>query len=580
MRRVLSGVLAAAIGLASRSVIAQPSPTPGPSSSPSAEESDPTAEALAHFRKGNELFKQEAWAAALAELLLSRRLKPTRNATANAAYCLRRLGRYDEALDLYESVLRDFTGIPADLKDEAQRAILELRGLVGTIEIDDSEPGASISIDGRTRGEHPSLAPLRVAAGSHAVRVYKEGFEPFETRVDVAGKATAHVIAKLRPLAASGRLKVIEQSGREMEVLIDGSLVGQTPWEGRVPAGEHVVVLRGEGDLGTAPARVAVELNRTVPLTLAAEELSAVLRVEPVPAGAHVAIDAVAVGRGIWEGRLRAGEHAIEIAEPGFRAQTMTVSLLRGARERIEVTLERDETSPFWRKPERRARFFAEISASIPFVPFGGSITAGCIEPCALTGGVGAHGVVRGGYELGVGFGGGVAFGFLTAQQGIRDRPVALRVDGLPDHRGTGADTLGFRAWLLGGWLGMRIGTRFPMQLRMTVAALHGDLSDARTAVFTSSTGKPYRVGTLVETYDASFVYVAPELRIGLPLGDRVELSAGLEVPVLVAIDRAVWDPTRAVVAGGDGQGTFAAESITGAVLVAVAPGVGARYDF
>jgi hypothetical protein len=540
----------------------------------------PTSDARARFRKGNELFKQHAWAAALAELLESRKLHPTMVATANAAYCLRQLERYDEALDLYESLLRDFKDVPADLKDETQRAIVELRGLVGTIEIGESEPGAAISIDGRARGEYPSIEPLRVAAGSHTVRLYKDGFEPFETRVEVAGRKTVPIDAKLRPLVASGRLKVIEQGGRALEVLLDGSLVGKTPWEGRVPVGEHVVLLRGEGDLGTAPTSVSVELSRTVPLTLVAEELAAVLQIEPVPASARVAIDSVAVGRGIWEGRLRVGEHKIEVAEPGFLTATLTVTLARGKRERTKVTLERDASSPFWRKPARPSRFMLEMAVSSPLVPFGGAITSDCVGTCSLSTGIGTHGMLRGGYELGWGFGLGAMAGWYAARQVARGRDTSLQ-----ELAGEGAatarvdDTLRLRGVLVGGWLGYRLDTAFPIQARLNAGALLAVLSDARAGTITSSAGDEHRFGTIVERHDARFLFLAPELRIGIPLSPHVELSAGIEVPILVPTERALWSTT---VAAGSGGGTFAFddEPLTSAVLVTFAPGLGARFDF
>lgn len=541
---------------------------------------DRTPEAIAHFRKGNELFKQQAWAAALAELLESRRLHPTKNATANAAYCLRKLGRYDEALDLYEALLRDFKDVPADLKDEAQRAILELRGLVGTIEIGESEPGAAISIDGQARGEHPSIGPLRVAAGSHTVRLYKAGFEPFETRVEVAGRKTVQLDAKLAPLVASGRLKVIEQSGAALDVLVDGSLVGKTPWEGRVPVGEHVVLLRGDGALGTQPASVAVELDRTVPLTLAAEELASVLRIEPVPASARLAIDSVAVGRGIWEGRLRAGEHKVEIAEPGFLTVTLAITLARGKRERTQVALERDESSPFWRKPERAARFVVDLAVSSPLVPFGGAISGNCVEPCSLSIGIGSHGVLRGGYELGRGFGFGVLGGWLTARQIVRGRAVTLAEEGGPSTISrTVDDTLKLEGLLVGGWIGYRLGTSFPIHVHLNAGALLGALSDARGSSVTAGSRGAHPFATLVERHEARFVYLAPELRLGLPLSPHAELSAGIEVPILIAADRAVWSARLPQESDGRSY-AFERETLSGAVLVTLAPGLGARFDF
>src|SRR5262249_14324595 len=150
------------------------------------------------------------------------------------------------------------------------------------------------------------------------VRVYKEGFEPFEARVDVAGSETARVVAHLLALVQPGRARIAEQGGKALDVIIDGNKVGTTPWEGPLSAGDHLVLLRGEVTLGTQPASLSIKLGQTTPLTLAAEKLDAEVRVIPTPAGASVAIDAVTVGHGLWQGRLREGRHKIEVLSDGF----------------------------------------------------------------------------------------------------------------------------------------------------------------------------------------------------------------------------------------------------------------------
>ncbi|WP_437946933.1 PEGA domain-containing protein [Sorangium sp. So ce296] len=139
--------------------------------------------------------------------------------------------------------------LPAAVKTAAQKEVIALRDRVGTIALVKAEPGAAVVIDGRARGEHPSAAPLRVVAGTHVVRIYKEGFEPFETAASVAGGQTTSVVARLAPLVASGRLRVAERSGRALAVMVDGFEVGKTPWEGPIAVGEHTVVLRGEDSL-------------------------------------------------------------------------------------------------------------------------------------------------------------------------------------------------------------------------------------------------------------------------------------------------------------------------------------------
>src|SRR5262249_30094439 len=151
----------------------------------------------------------------------------------------------------------------------------------------------------------------------------------------------------LTPLGPSGRVQIAEQSGKALDVLVDGAPVGKTPWNGPLGPGPHMVALRGEGRLGTPPVQVIVEVDRTTPLRLVAEESAARLRVEPVPLNANVAIDGVSVGRGVWEGRLRAGAHRIEASAEGFLPSTKTPTISRDGNQEIKVELERDPRSPF-----------------------------------------------------------------------------------------------------------------------------------------------------------------------------------------------------------------------------------------
>jgi len=218
------GVIAATV-LAGSTALAQPSarpplPPPAPDSAavPSAQTSpplpappdtpDPRGAALQRFEKGKAMFKSGLFSAALAEFLESRKLYSTRNATNNAALCLTELGRFDEALDMYEALLKEFPDSPEDVRLPAEKEVLRLRGLVGTIDVTAAEVGAAISIDGRARGAYPPVSPLRVTSGSHLVRVNKEGFVPFEGRVDVAGGDTVRVAAVLRPHDRPGQAHV------------------------------------------------------------------------------------------------------------------------------------------------------------------------------------------------------------------------------------------------------------------------------------------------------------------------------------------------------------------------------------
>ena len=331
------------------------------------------AEARARFEAGLAHFAKDEWDAALTEFIRSRKATPTRSATKYAATCLQELRRFDEALDLFEEVLA-FPNLAAKDLEYARDGIASLQPRVGTLVIKGGEPGASIVVDGRYRGTLPLAGPLRISTGSHEIGAFKEGLDPFGATTEVVAKQSA--VAQLRSLSTGGRLKVSEQRSRVLDVLIDGTVVGKTPWEGPLAVGDHLVTLRGNAsldsgaecaptevasagakrpaargqvELGTQPVSVPIRLQDVTKLSLLAEELDTTLRIEPMPGGASLAIDSVIVGRGAWEGRLRVGEHKLEVLAEGFLPETTRVRLERGKRLVIPVELRRDRNTPEWR---------------------------------------------------------------------------------------------------------------------------------------------------------------------------------------------------------------------------------------
>jgi hypothetical protein len=547
----------------------------------------PALTAVEHYRKGIALTKEGAWAPALAEFLEVRRLEPQKwSALAGAATCLHALGRYDEALDLIETLLRGFPALPAEAKTAAQGELIALRGLVGTIEVDGAEPGAAVLVDRESRGEYPLTAPLRVAAGQHILRVHKEGFEPFEARLDVAGGATARAAVRLRQLRETGTIEIFEARGRALEVIVDGDRAGTTGPKAlslRLAPGKHVVFLRGEGNLGTAPASVEIRVDEIAPLRVEAQVLDAALRVVPVPFDALISVDSVLLGRGRWEGRVRSGTHTVEVAATGFLPEKRAVSLARGGEEAVRMALSRDPRSPFWRKPPPPPHFVIELGAAPLLVPaFGGAGTCG--DACSQRVGVGAYGVVRGGYQLGSGLGFGLSLGALAAMQKAYGKEMKLNLVGSAEAlRLTTDDVLALRGLFVGGWVGYTLDVGLPLSFRLGAGGLFGAASDARLGKLPGSA--VYEIGKAEETHPARFVFVTPEVRVGLPLGPHVTINAGVEIPILIAAPRPQWSECRVaecphpIRAGSLGYGWFNPDAFLSRVVVGVAPTVGARFD-
>src|SRR5262249_9943502 len=102
-RRARSLAVAASLALALAGGGPARAQAPGPIAQRSAPE-EAHAEAKELFNRGLRLLDAGDLSRALEYFLRSRALSPGKGNTANAAYCLDRLGRFDEALELYEEL--------------------------------------------------------------------------------------------------------------------------------------------------------------------------------------------------------------------------------------------------------------------------------------------------------------------------------------------------------------------------------------------------------------------------------------------------------------------------------------------
>ena len=306
------------------------------------------------FRQGVVLFQAGSTDSALELFLQSREAFSSSKNTMNAAICLERLERFDEALEMYEQVLR----LHDDELDEENRAsvqttIRRLSAKVGTLRVSSNVSG-SLVVDGRLRGAVPMRAPLRLVPGRHVIRVLADGHATFETDVQVRAGDTGTVDAKLERLVRSGGLRVEDPSAPGTQVMVDGAVVGETPWEGTLAPGPHLVQTRS-AELGSAPARAMVVERQTVLVRLASRPLGPRYVFEVTPRTAALAVDGVALGDGRWDGFLPAGSYTVTAGEEGYvsQSQTMVVPAGRHGTKIVMLRLRVDPDHPRWPKPPK-----------------------------------------------------------------------------------------------------------------------------------------------------------------------------------------------------------------------------------
>lgn len=559
------------------------------------------AEAQAKFEKGLKLFEDGAFQLALLEFRASREKFPTRAATRNAALVLRKLERFDEAIEMWDTLEREFPNLPpAELAQSVQEK-KELSALIGFLSFDVSEADASVFVDGREIGKSPLTTSIRVSGGRHQIRIYKEAFAPFEKPLDVAAGAVVKVTAKLSPLARGGKLRVTEQGGSKVKVFVDGVQTGTTPWEGLVAEGKHTVTLQGEGDVGSAPTPVNVLLNQATNLTILAEPLPCTMKVQPTPANARVAINGVEVGVGGWEGRLRCGGHAVELAADGFLPITRGVSLTRGTPGTFIESLERDPNSELW-KAKNPPRITLEARMGFLFGPsIGGDVVGACGDGCSKSASLGTAASFNVGYQLGIGLGFAADIGFLYEGQSVNGRKAKVEPVGLPAQDGRAFDSIKLYGLTLGAALTYERGEKVVWGGRLGTGIALSGWSDSRYGTFsyTNDQGQPssYNTPRIRDRHafgDWASLYLAPEFRLGYRFGKLVILG-GLQAFVKVGLASGNWSLTQEVPAAGarcgagtpasvrpdcQGQGTYGSETVLGGISVAMSPTVAARYEF
>ncbi len=563
-------------------------PEPPPPLDPAAQaEATAKEEARKHFDQGLALFDRGSLDAAFPEFEKSISIYPTRSAIKNAALCLRRLNRFAEAVDMNERLLA-YNGVSDEEKGIANAELAQLRPVVGNIIIDGVQPGATITIDTKPVGTTPLKGPLHVAVGTRVVRILKAGFETFEQRVEAAGGKELTVRAVLAPLELSGWLQVDEASGYNVDVILDGAVVGRTPWRGLIATGEHLVALRGDKRQGTQPARIEVRQSQVTNMLVIQEELASNLKVQSQIKGGEIHVDGVLVGRDVWEGPVRSGSHRVQIGGNGYMMEERRIEVAAGKTETVSFAPTVEAPKSFWEENPP----FIEAGGAFAVGPGFGGIAKDCTGCNPVIGGMG---IVRGGLSIRNRWTVGFDVGYLYAGQTVTNRAATIEPTGIEPHDIQVTDRLVKQGVTAGLGVGIKFGERFPVGFRLGVGGFFGSYTDKRTASPIAATGilkgttskGPFttvnsKAAVNVEqSVTMTAFYVMPEIRVGVRVRKNLDVMLSLGGILLISPDSPKWVPEDATVtAGSDGLAKFQKETLADRVQFVGTPALLVNYRF
>ena len=216
-------------------------------------------------------------------------------------------------------------------------AVLEPTATFGSLVVTSSPQGALITVDGGM-GQQAPWTYTDIMSGSHAVRAFLSGYQPYLTIVNIPPGGTVTVNAPLSPLSDVGVLQVKSSPGGA-DVYVDGFYSGSTATTiGNLAAGQHNLRLRLAG-YREWTATVAVPSNGVTvidaTLEVATADRTGNIVISSNPSGASVYID------GNYQGRTQAdnpldligiqpGTHILELQLMNYRDFITTLDLQTG----------------------------------------------------------------------------------------------------------------------------------------------------------------------------------------------------------------------------------------------------------
>ncbi len=220
-------------------------PSPAVAAAPAPLSQSLTGEAKAAYDSGRLSFEDGDSPGALAKFSHAYDVSHDPRLLWNMATCEKELRHYARAATLIGRYLNEGGNrISAEQRQSALDTQSALRAFYVSLTLSGLPEGATVFVDDTQVGRAPLSEPLLVDLGERSVRVEQPGFEPNETKLEVAGGGELEVTVTLKRSTVQSvqppRLSIVSAGAQDI-VAIDGKVVGSQRWEGALSIGEHSV---------------------------------------------------------------------------------------------------------------------------------------------------------------------------------------------------------------------------------------------------------------------------------------------------------------------------------------------------
>ena len=172
-----------------------------------------------HFKQALVLYKENNFAAALIEFKASYKAKANWKVKYFIGVSLQALHKFVEAEKKLKEYLEEGGDeVPADKREVVEDLLVQLSGVIGSIDVKTDVEGASVYVNGKLQGKTPLSGPLRFPVGNYTVEVSKTGHKDFSTEIELPGEEVVTVKAALEKPAVEKEEKVEVKEEKEPDV--------------------------------------------------------------------------------------------------------------------------------------------------------------------------------------------------------------------------------------------------------------------------------------------------------------------------------------------------------------------------